>query len=710
MDTSKAPIIPGSINITTDEPGIYLDLTENGSNVRKRVGDIVQVNSINDLVLNPETMTGIATNAQGLVSEWSETAVYYALAENALLKYNKNEKTIQKGDTAETIPANSWIQINATSDIAADITSLEARVKKNEDDIKSLDNTIKNDVATKTELNTAKTDLTTAIGTAKTEAITAANEYTDAEIDKVEVELNKKANQTDVEATVATLATKAELEEALKDLSDGDLADLKEAVGVPASEGVEASGLYKAIADETDRAQRRENAIEKQVTDLGNEVAATYETIEAATASHNELSGLIAGNTTAIGNEKTRAEAKEAELAKAISDETARAAGVEEELSEKIAALENADKTFATKTELSDAIGVKADKDAGKPASGLMLEIENAQKAAEATAKSYTDNAIANVNSSNATELAKKLDISEFEAEVAVLNKAITDGDAATLQSAKNYADEKDAETLAAAKKYTDDEIDKVEGTISGINTEVAKKATKEELAAEVKTLNEAIAKAQKDATDAAAADATTKANTAESNAKSYADTELAKKLDTTVFNAKMGLPNEFSGTVYDYINNQDAATLQSAKDYADGILEASDAMVFKGVLGGDGNLTELPAAEATKGGDTYKIGKAGTYAGIECFVGDLLIAKEDGKAEYYHVSSGYEDDYDPVLTAVDADKKVILQDTVGDARGSIKFISNTNSNATVSMTSTVDPQTKIADTVVTIGMEWGSF
>jgi hypothetical protein len=148
MDTSKAPIIPGSINITTDEPGIYLDLTENGSNVRKRVGDIVQVNSINDLVLNPGTMTGIATNAQGLVSEWSETAVYYALAENALLKYNKNEKTIQKGDTTETIPANSWIQINATSDIEANITDIEENITGLLSDVSTLKTTVAGHVTT----------------------------------------------------------------------------------------------------------------------------------------------------------------------------------------------------------------------------------------------------------------------------------------------------------------------------------------------------------------------------------------------------------------------------------------------------------------------------------------------------------------------------------------------------------------------------------
>lgn len=588
---TKAPIIPGSINITTDEPGIYLDLTENGINVRKRVGDIVQVDSIDKLVLDRKTMTGIATSAQGLVSEWSETAVYYALAENALLKYNKNEKTVQKDDgTTETIPANSWIQINTTSDIVKNIASLETRIKNNEDDIKELDNTIKNNVATKEELNTAKTDLTAAIGTAKTEAITAANEHTDAEIGRVETELELKAVKTEVAATVATLATKAELAEALEGLSAGDLADLKELVGLPKDPDNKdtPSGLHKAIADEIARATEAEENLDEKITTLGNNVASTYETKEEAAASHQSLTTAIAGNTTAIGNEKTRAEAKEEELAKAISDETTRATGVEAGLSKKITELENADKTFATKDELTAAIGKKSGPGADETGSGLMLEIENAQKAA--------------------------------------------------------------------------------------------------------------------------ATDATNKANTAESNAKSYADTELAKKLDTTAFNTKMGLPNDFSGTVYNYINNRDEATLQSAKDYADGILEASDAMVFKGVLGGDGNLTELPAAEATKGGDTYKIGKAGTYAGIECFVGDLLIAKDDNSSEYYHVSSGYEDDYDPVLTAVDADKKVILQDTVGDNRGSIQFISNANSNATVNMTSTVDPQTKIASTVVTIGMEWGSF
>lgn len=59
-------------------------------------------------------------------------------------------------------------------------------------------------------------------------------------------------------------------------------------------------------------------------------------------------------------------------------------------------------------------------------------------------------------------------------------------------------------------------------------------------------------------------------------------------------------------------------------------VVSASDAMVFKGTLGGVGaTVTELPASH--KVGDTYRVTKAGTYAGQKCEVGDLIIAVTTG-------------------------------------------------------------------------------
>lgn len=61
-----------------------------------------------------------------------------------------------------------------------------------------------------------------------------------------------------------------------------------------------------------------------------------------------------------------------------------------------------------------------------------------------------------------------------------------------------------------------------------------------------------------------------------------------------------------------------------------DNKITAADAMVYKGTLGTDGTVTKVPA-NGYKVGWTYKVITAGTYAGIKCEVGDMLIAINDG-------------------------------------------------------------------------------
>lgn len=58
--------------------------------------------------------------------------------------------------------------------------------------------------------------------------------------------------------------------------------------------------------------------------------------------------------------------------------------------------------------------------------------------------------------------------------------------------------------------------------------------------------------------------------------------------------------------------------------------IAAADAMIYKGTLGTDGTVTKVPA-NGYKVGWTYKVITAGTYAGIKCEVGDMLIAINNG-------------------------------------------------------------------------------
>lgn len=62
-------------------------------------------------------------------------------------------------------------------------------------------------------------------------------------------------------------------------------------------------------------------------------------------------------------------------------------------------------------------------------------------------------------------------------------------------------------------------------------------------------------------------------------------------------------------------------------------LLGASDAMIFKGTLGAtNGSVAALPASH--KAGDTYKVADAGTYAGVVCEVGDLVICITKGTSD----------------------------------------------------------------------------
>ena len=70
-------------------------------------------------------------------------------------------------------------------------------------------------------------------------------------------------------------------------------------------------------------------------------------------------------------------------------------------------------------------------------------------------------------------------------------------------------------------------------------------------------------------------------------------------------------------------------AAYDSLKTYADGLLGANDAMVFKGTLGTGGTVTALPTSGYSAGW-TYRVITAATYAGVACEVGDLIICVKD--------------------------------------------------------------------------------
>lgn len=76
--------------------------------------------------------------------------------------------------------------------------------------------------------------------------------------------------------------------------------------------------------------------------------------------------------------------------------------------------------------------------------------------------------------------------------------------------------------------------------------------------------------------------------------------------------------------------NIQIATTAFVQKEVLDKIA-AADAMIYKGTIGTGGTITALPNKHLT--GWTYKVITAGTYAGVACEIGDMIICLTDGES-----------------------------------------------------------------------------
>lgn len=113
-----------------------------------------------------------------------------------------------------------------------------------------------------------------------------------------------------------------------------------------------------------------------------------------------------------------------------------------------------------------------------------------------------------------------------------------------------------------------------------------------------------------------------------------YATAESVNNL-TTVVGTKAPIVNPtFTGTpkaptAATGTKTTQIATTEFVNNEINNILQASDAMRFKGTLGTGGTITTLPASHST--GDTYKVITAGTYAGAKCEIGDMIICIADG-------------------------------------------------------------------------------
>ena len=367
-------------------------------------------------------------------------------------------------------------------------------------------------------------------------------------------------------------------------------------------------------------------------------------------------------------------------------------------------------------------------KDGNTAATGLHLAVDNNTAAIDTLSNNFNEyKEEANGAIAQALADAKKYSDDKDTAQTAALEKKISDGDAATLKS---------------AKEYTDAEIAEVEKSITALQNKDTE-------------LSQAIAANTKAITDETArADAAEKANAkAIANETTRADTEekrlagLISGLDTAYKAADSSLDgkitalsNKLDGYKADWEAEDadiradfaaaDTALKAELKGYIDTNMTAADAMKYMGVVN---SAEDLPTtAKAIEAGWTYKVGtdfaandKIDTDEAV-ILKGDLLIASADlAKGAtipndfWHHISSGYEDDKDQVLVGSNvaasgtqtAGAQVVLKSHTGDDRGSIAIVGTTNSNVRVTNAVTVDDaQTGDTSTVITLGLEWGEF
>ena len=80
---------------------------------------------------------------------------------------------------------------------------------------------------------------------------------------------------------------------------------------------------------------------------------------------------------------------------------------------------------------------------------------------------------------------------------------------------------------------------------------------------------------------------------------------------------------------------------------------ELSMAMVFKGTLGTGGTATTLPTAAEDYVGDSYKVITKGTYAGLSCEPGDLVVCAKIGTSSYEWILIPAGDDVDDFINSI---------------------------------------------------------
>ena len=140
--------------------------------------------------------------------------------------------------------------------------------------------------------------------------------------------------------------------------------------------------------------------------------------------------------------------------------------------------------------------------------------------------------------------------------------------------------------------------------------------------------------------------------------------TGLKLKLNDTFANdlAKLSGDNTFTGEVIlkgDPVKDNEASTKKYVDMKVNDLLTAADVMQFKGIVNAASDLSNLTDYEV---GWSYKVATAGTYAGQQCEIGDLIIATNSVSS----ADGGTYSDGDFLVVQTDIDGAITGSDTAG--------------------------------------------
>lgn len=600
---------------------------------------------------------------KALEAEWRTSALYYVVESNALLKYNKNgtENEIGSGTNYQ------WVQINEVSDLAADISGLQQDVDNAEQNITALQTAyaginieLTGDVVGSATISDNKLNVTTDISSTGVDAQDYGPEK-DATVNHGgTIIVPNFTVAADGRLTAAgsieyTLPSVNDITENITTLQGAVQTNIDNIADIKAEIGVNTDGSETGIYKYAkDQVAVALNSAEGYADKAKEDAVKTAK--EYADTEVKKVNDVVDGHTTSISS----LQAAHTAINIVLTGDVAGTATIDTDNK-----LEVEDIKIQSTGVVANTYGNTKDSDSVDHGGSIAVPRFTVAADGRLTAAGITTYTLPNVDS--------------ITGDITTLQGAVQ---ANTENISKNVtAIENEAKAARDAEKALGDRIDQ----------EITNRG--DAISSVVNTLNGTIN---------GVADRVT---TAEGNITNLQSVIGTKKTDIS----------EATG-IYKYIEDQDAATLIAAEGKISTALAAADAMTFKGVVGTEDGHIALP--DAGNKGDTYKVGTKGTYAGYTCYVGDLLICKGDNSNEWWHVSSGYEDDYDPYLSATG--NTITLKNTVGAAKGAITvqgdYIGIADANGAIAggtqiiASNSTDPSTGISNIVYTVSTVWGSF